>query len=385
VNPGVSIDTFATADLLPPEALVLLDQSTTLFGGRAWWRVVLSDAMPHGASALFIVCRRGRQVAGLMPMLRHGGGLSSLTTPYSCRYTPMLAAGLDSAARVAVMTAFARFCRSAGVTRLEALPAEWDGLPDLLTGARQAGLRPLRFDHFGNWHEAVAGLGWSGYLAGRPGALRETIRRRLKRADKLPAARFTLLTNPADMATAAEAFESVYSRSWKDPEPHPDFNVALMRVMAEAGLLRFGVWSIDGTPVAAQLWVVEAGVATVLKLAHDEAFKTHSPGTVLTALMLRHLLDQEHVTQIDFGRGDDAYKHGWAAQRRQRVGLLLVNPWHPAGAFELARHALGRMRTAARNALAKAGPRLAKPSDSRATDENGSRRAGRPRATLQPP
>ena len=87
----------------------------------------------------------------------------------------------------------------------------------------------------------------------------------------------------------------------------------------------------------------DAGHATVLKLAHDEACKAHSPGTVLTALMLRHLLDQEHVDHIDFGRGDDPYKQGWATQRRQRIGLLLVNPWSAAGSTTLLRHALGRL------------------------------------------
>jgi CelD/BcsL family acetyltransferase involved in cellulose biosynthesis len=116
--------------------------------------------------------------------------------------------------------------------------------------------------------------------------------------------------------------------------------------MADLGLLRLGVWSIGMAPVAAQFWVVRAGHAIVLKLAHDEAFRAHSPGTVLTAMMLRHLLDQEHVARIDFGRGDDAYKQGWAEQRQQRIGLLLVNPWHPAGIAALLRHAGGRMRTA---------------------------------------
>ena len=61
--------------------------------------------------------------------------------------------------------------------------------------------------------------------------------------------------------------------------------------------------------------------------------------------MLRHLLDQEHVDHIDFGRGDDPYKQGWATQRRQRIGLLLVNPWSAAGSTTLLRHALGRLRT----------------------------------------
>jgi CelD/BcsL family acetyltransferase involved in cellulose biosynthesis len=60
--------------------------------------------------------------------------------------------------------------------------------------------------------------------------------------------------------------------------------------------------------------------------------------------MLRHLLDEERVTQIDFGRGDDDYKRGWATARRQMTGALLVNPWHISGAAALARHAAGRVR-----------------------------------------
>jgi CelD/BcsL family acetyltransferase involved in cellulose biosynthesis len=121
-----------------------------------------------------------------------------------------------------------------------------------------------------------------------------------------------------------------------------------MRAMAGSGWLRLGVWSAGPVPIAVQLWVVRDGTAIVLKLAHDEAFKAHSPGTVLTALMLRHLLDNEHVARIDFGRGDDSYKQGWAVERRQRIGLLLVNPWRLAGIAALLRHIAGRGRGALR-------------------------------------
>lgn len=346
----IALETFTSVSALPAEAAALLDEAGSLFAARVWWSVVLSEAMPASAEALFVTCRSGNRVLGLIPMLRHfgSGRLGSLTTPYSCRYTPLLAIGLDATTRVSVMAVFAGFCRTAGVTRIEALPAEWDGLSALMAGAYQAGLRPLLFNHFGNWHEDVSGLDWAAYLARRPGGLRETIRRRLRQAEKLPEARFALMTAPADMEEAAETFESVYARSWKVAEPYPRFNVALMRGMAEVGLLRFAVWSLGTTPIAVQIWLMEAGHATVLKLAHDEAFKTHSPGTVLTAMVLRHLLDHEHVRHIDFGRGDDAYKQGWAVQRRQRVGLLLVNPWRPSGMVELVRHALGRLRAASR-------------------------------------
>ncbi|MDR3532537.1 MAG: GNAT family N-acetyltransferase [Rhodopila sp.] len=342
------IETFAAPALFPPEALTLLDQAAGIFAGRAWWDVVLSHAMPPGAEASFVVIRSAGRIVALLPMMRTGGRVGSLTTPYTCEYTPLFAAGLDHATRIAAMAAFGDFCRPSGIVRLDALPAEWDGLAELEAGARHAGLRFLRFNHFGNWYEDVGGLDWAAYLFRRPGALRETIRRRLRRAEKLPDARFDVFTRPDQMDQAAEAFESVYGRSWKDAEPFPTFNVALMRAMAELGWLRFGVWSMGAAPVAVQFWVVKNGHATVLKLAHDEAFKAHSPGTVLTALMLRHLLDREHVTLIDFGRGDDGYKQGWATQRRQRIGVLLVNPWRRSGLAALTRHALGRMRTALR-------------------------------------
>ncbi len=153
----------------------------------------------------------------------------------------------------------------------------------------------------------------------------------------------TCSLTPARWIWQGRYSKSVYRRSWKDAEPHPDFNVALMRAMAERGWLRLGVWSIGTEPVAVQFWVIHARQAIVLKLAHDETFKAHSPGTVLTALMIRHLLDNEHIAQIDLGRGDDAYKQGWAVERRQRIGVLLINPWQPAGLIALMRHASGRI------------------------------------------
>jgi hypothetical protein len=270
--------------------------------------------------------------------------LGSLTTPYSCLFAPLLAQGLDTAGTEAALRGFARFCRGDAVTRLDAMAADWIGWPLLTAAARASGLAPLRFAHFGNWHESVGPGGWACYLAQRPGALRETIRRRVRRAEALADAHFTLVRRPAETMAGITAYEAVYARSWKDKEPFPCFTAGLIRACAASGTLRLGLWQIGDVPVAVQLWVVERSRATMVKLAHDEAFKSHSPGTVLTAHMLRHLLDREAVTEIDFGRGDDAYKQGWARERRQRDGVLLANPARPAGAVAILRHALGGVR-----------------------------------------
>jgi CelD/BcsL family acetyltransferase involved in cellulose biosynthesis len=340
-EPRARVEAFESLDALPEDAAALFDASSTIFSSRAWWEAVLAHAIPPGSSPRLLLVRLGGEAKALFPMLHEaGGGFRALTTPYTCLYEPLIAP--DVADRAALFTAFARFCRAFPMTRLDALDQAIE--PDLSLGARRSGLAVARFDHFGNWYEDVAGLNWSGYLARRPGALRETIRRRTRRAERLSDARFRLFDNPTDLEAGIAAFETVYGRSWKEPEPYPSFNPAQIRAAASLGLARLGVWWINEIPAAAQFWVMEHGQATVLKLAHDEAFKAHSPGTVLTAWMIRHMIEKEHATELDFGRGDDPYKQDWVSSRRQRIGLLLIDPRRPAGMIALARHTMGRLR-----------------------------------------
>jgi hypothetical protein len=227
--------------------------------------------------------------------------------------------------------------------RLDCLPAG-PGSDGLLAGLRQGGLVPLRFDHFGNWFLDVGDLDWNTYVASRPGQLRSAITRHTRRLMKQEGATFTLVENPAGLDNAIAAYEAVYAASWKQPEPFPAFNATFIRASAAAGTLRLATLHLGATPIAAQFWLVHEGWAAVLKLAYDEAFKKLAPGNVLTALVIRHLLEQERVHTLDFGRGDDEYKAQWTGVRRQRVGALVVNPWSATGALAIARHSLGKVR-----------------------------------------
>jgi hypothetical protein len=303
---------------------------------------VLAHAMPSGAQARLLLIRVNGKAAALFPMLHDpaAGGFRALTTPYSCLYEPLIdPVRVD---RALIFAALARFCRAFPTVRMDALDQLIEA--DLTLGARRAGLVIARFAHFGNWHEDVTKLGWAGYLASRPGTLRETVRRRSRRGEKLAGADFRMFCDVNDIEIGIAAFQTVYARSWKRQEPFPAFNPAQIRAAAALGIGRLGVWSIAGHAVAVQFWIVEHGRATVLKLAHDAAFKTHSPGTVLTAWMIRHMIEQEHVTELDFGRGDDPYKQLWAADRRPRIGLMLINPRRAGGMLALARHTAGRLR-----------------------------------------
>jgi len=326
-------------DSLPDGTAALLDAGAdeSLFLSAPWFRLVCAHGMPSGSRPFFATALEHDRAVALLPLAQdRDGSARALETPYTVRYAPVLAPSISPGSLAALLRGLRRFSS----VRLDALDPDAPGTGVLHQAARAAGQGVLPFDHFGNWHEDVGGLGWDGYLARRPGQLRSTVRRKLARMTR-DGGTLRVVSSSDTLESAIAAYEAVYARSWKEAEPYPDFNPALMRVLAPLGKLRLAIYRLNDEPVAAQFWLVEHGRASVLKLAHDDSRREASPGTVLTALMLRRLLDEEGVREIDFGRGDDDYKRLWASQRRQMVGLLLVNPLHPRGLALLARHRLG--------------------------------------------
>ena len=312
--------------------------SADFFGSRLWFDTVLAHAMPAGAEP--VLARAGDTL--LLPLMRQSGTLRSLATPYTLSWQPLL--GPDQTTEAGAM-AMGRLLRGRAPTVLDTLPEDAPKLAVIRAGLRGAGLRALPFTHFGNWWQPLdPGAGWQGYLAGRAPALRNTIQRKLAKA--MRDTRFELVVTPgAALEAGIRAYEDVRARSWKPFEPFPDFDAALMRATAAAGLLRLGVLrDAAGAVLAAQYWVLAGGYASLLKLAHAEDARAGSPGTVLTALMIRGLIEQDRATALDFGRGDDGYKPLWVAERRQRIGLLLADPLSAAGLLAIAKQTAGHGR-----------------------------------------
>jgi CelD/BcsL family acetyltransferase involved in cellulose biosynthesis len=317
------------------------------FAGRLWYDLLLGHALPAGAAPLLAL--GGRDECLALPLLRlPGGTLRCLAGPYSLDWRPLVAAGTAAAELEPAAQAVGRLLRWRAPVTLDTLDPAAPGLAELQAGLGRARLLLLRYDHAGNWHEALPeGLTWEAYLAARPPALRTTIRRKLDRAARAMA--FEPAAAPgAALEAGIAGYEAVRARSWKPDEPFPDFDAALIRATAAAGLLRLGLLRAraDGRPAAAQYWVLDQGGrrAVLLKLAHAEDQRAASPGTVLTAMMVRRLIEEDGVTELDFGIGDDAYKALWVGVRRQRIGLAVLDPLHPAGLAALARHAAGRLR-----------------------------------------
>lgn len=315
----------------------------SVFLSRAWFDLLDSAARPRGMRGAII----GLGEYGVLPVwCRVRGGRMSpvrgMTTPYTLVFGPLAAQDADWAGLGATLAGIVRQC---GALRLDALDPDALGFEDWLGSMRRLGVIVHRFDHFGNWGEAVPG-DYDAWLASRPGTLRNTIRRRTRHAAREVVMTVTRGGDGLDAAIAD--FEMVYARSWKPAEPYPDFNPTCMRRLAAEGVLRLGIMRSAQGPIAAQYWAVSGGTGFLLKLAHDRAAESLSPGTVLTAHMVRDLLNEGGIHRLDFGCGDDAYKRLWVAERRQRVGVILIDPRRPLGLAWLGRlglsHLMRRLR-----------------------------------------
>jgi hypothetical protein len=139
-------------------------------------------------------------------------------------------------------------------------------------------------------------------------------------------------------------YNKVYATSWKVEEPFPAFIPGLIRSLAAKGWLRLGLAYLDGEPVAAQIWIVAHGRAAIFKLAYDERFATYSAGSILSAHLMRHVLDVDKVAEVDYLIGDDAYKQDWMSHRRERWGIVAYNPRTFFGLVGALKQILGEYR-----------------------------------------
>jgi hypothetical protein len=190
-----------------------------------------------------------------------------------------------------------------------------------------------------SWQSGTEGLDFAAYWARRPSRLRSTAERRARN--------LAVEIHRNFEAGAWAAYEEIYRASWKPSEGSPQFLRALAEL--EGGRLRLGIARHEGRPVAAQMWLIENGKATIHKLAYREDSKHLSPGTVLSMAMFRAALDEDRVRRIDYGTGDEPYKADWMDERHILWRLDAFNAASPHGLAGAARRAASALvRHAAR-------------------------------------
>jgi hypothetical protein len=310
---------------------------------RHWFQLLAETALPEGARV--DLCEVGpSSYLPLMTLPEQRGRLLALSN----FYTPLFGLIDEARADSLQLKALARALKSARPGWHEVRLAPMD--PESLSFARLreafvAGGWWVDDDFcFGNWYHPVASKSYADYLAGRPSQVRNTLKRASRKLETTAGYELTILDGTQSLEAGIADFVAVYNRSWKNPEPFPEFIPGLCRLATQAGWLRLGLIRIAGQPIAAQLWLVAAGKAHIVKLAYDKAFAKTSAGTVLTAALMKRVIDDDQVDEIDYLTGDDAYKQDWMSCRRERRGLVGFNPGTVRGVLRMLRYAVGKLK-----------------------------------------
>jgi hypothetical protein len=311
-------------DSLDAAAANDLDRQPCLFDRLAWFRLIEAYCPPPGRP-LVARASDGECTAWLF-LAADGGQAEAYRAWYSLRFGLI---GDESGARPIAEKLRKR------LNRLEIAPLE-DSQP-LASAFRSAGWIVFTGPATISWRIDTAGQDFAANWAARPGQLRNTAQRKAK------AAGLEIEIHRGFDAAAWAAYDEVYAASWKPEEGSPAFLRALAEQEGAAGRLRLGVARKDGRPLAAQLWTVEAGTAWIHKLAYREDAKALSPGTVLSMAMFRAALDEDRVSRIDYGTGDDGYKRDWMGERATLWRLEAYNPASVAGLLGAARAGLSAL------------------------------------------
>lgn len=309
-----------------------------------WFRLLAGHGLAEGSSARYYALLDDGVVRCVLPVRISGRHeVHGLTTFYTTLYRPLLAPDLPPD-HFATVVRHSLEDTGASSIRLDAMDTRHHSFVTTLAAMRLAGLQAFTFFSHGNWYLPASGLAFEDYFAALPSRVRNTVRRGEKRL--LASGHVEILSGAAneDLERAVDAWQRIYAASWKRPEPFPDFMPGLIRLCAARRWLRMGIAYHENVPVAAQIWVVNAGRAAIYKLAYDQAFARLSAGTVLTARLMRHVLDEDRVDEVDYLVGDDGYKKDWMTKRRARQGIVAYDWRRWRGLRGMLLQALGQAR-----------------------------------------
>jgi CelD/BcsL family acetyltransferase involved in cellulose biosynthesis len=324
-----------------------------LFSTWAWFHNLAAHGVEREAVPLLLAARNRSDGSALcLPLLRRpraaaapfGPVVGTLSNFYSSLYGPIGdEQALSMEALRALLRHLKRHCRPGGVIDLQPLDTAGRFHRLMLQALHAEGWHTDSYFCFGNWHLEVGGRSFAAYESSIPSRIRNTIRRGRKKLDAAGPWGLRIHAQPGpELEAAIHDFETIYAKSWKVPEPFPQFVPGLCRSMAAQGWLRLGVLRFGDQPIAAQLWIVKDRRASIYKLAYDEDYKRFSAGSVLTETMIRAAIDIEQVVDVDYLTGDDGYKVDWMSSRRERRGIVAFDPATVQGLAGLIRHRLGR-------------------------------------------
>ena len=343
VIPGARFASCYDLRKLPPALADRLVRASTPFLDPAWFELLVRTVVrPDDRVPCLVV--DGATPHALALWIAQRGVVRALANYYRPLYGPIGTAPQPSPQ---LADALAQWVRSERPRPHTILLAPLDPEDPFFAAApaalRRAGYLVDDYFCFANWHLAPAPASFDEYWKTLDGRTRNNVERAERRLRHIGSVQIDIVDGADPRLDGAIGdYTFVYERSWKPREPYPAFVPELCRMAAARGWLRLALARIDGRPIAAQIWLVADARAYIYKLAYDRSMSRLGAGTLLTARLMRHVLDVDRVTEVDYLAGDEPYKREWMNRRRERRGIVGFDPRSAAGIVHAARHFGGR-------------------------------------------
>ena len=326
----------------------------------AWWR-----AFGVGRLQILAAYQNGN-LAGVLPLRRYRGVLSSITNHHSPLFDLLAANGTAAQA-----LSHALFSQKPRRIDLSLLPTSDVGVSSVHAAAEAAGYRVFADSMHRSPYVVVNETSWDAYQSGLSKNLRQDLRRRKRQLEQEGRLTLEVCDGTERLDGLLEEGFSIEGSGWKEAEgtsinAHPAtrrFYTETARWAAEGGFLRLAFLRLDGRPLAFDLCLECHKIHYLIKTGFDPAYRKLSPGKLLRHLMLARAFS-EGLAIYDMGGLVEPYKQKYTDMNRELQWLSMFAPT-PLGfldrkAFEYGRPAYERAKGLAHSILGERGFRLLK-------------------------
>ncbi|MCJ2124298.1 GNAT family N-acetyltransferase [Methylobacterium sp. J-077] len=322
----------------------------------AWDALFASSAAPHPhyarrvidahraagllpADLRFVTIRSGGDLVALLPVTlrRDLTGLGSrvarpFLSPLVTATAPLVIDGSGRAAAAEALVASLEECGRAW--RWPLLPTGDGAVPEMLAAMRARGWaigtvsafeRPVmerRADH-------------DAFLAGHPNRSRfKDLRRRARRLAEFGTVAHVSAAGGPELARLVTDFLALEQKGWKGQAGTAMACRADMAALARALFadapgpvgVRADALTLDGRPIAVSLALVGGGTATLLKIAYDEDLRSHAPGLLLEAEIVRACHETGFADTLDSATLDGSALESLYRERTPVAEIIALPP-----------------------------------------------------------
>lgn len=208
---------------------------------------------------------------------------------------------------------------------LEMIPEEEEYYGLFSDAGKKCKLKLLIRNMKGDWYLDKINYPFSEYYGNLSRKRRKDILRCKRNMEGKGKVAFFVRRDGNELNCYLDMYSKIRSKSWKGEEKDSEYLRECTKMMSEKGWLRLAFLFINNKPIACEKWVVWNGIAYGWDGIYDLEYSKDSPGTIINKEIIEYMIDEEKVSEIDMGIGDDEYKKIWAPKRRERRQLVIYN------------------------------------------------------------